>query len=68
MKAKPLDRVELTRRKMQMKSEQNHFGEVNKMVSKGEFHGDICPFCGNNSLLHESGCVKCTHCGWSACG
>ena len=58
-KAKPLDRVELTRQKMQMR---------NEIISKGEFHGDICPFCGNNSLLHESGCVKCTHCGWSACG
>lgn len=27
----------------------------------------ICPECGGN-LLHESGCVTCPYCGWSACG
>jgi len=27
---------------------------------------DICPECGQ-PLVHESGCVICLSCGWSAC-
>ena len=33
-----------------------------------DIHGDICPHCGHMTLIHESGCVKCTYCDWSACG
>ena len=33
-----------------------------------DIHGDICPHCGQKTLLHEEGCVKCTSCAWSACG
>ncbi len=28
---------------------------------------DMCPVCGNASLLHEEGCVHCTGCGHSEC-
>lgn len=26
-----------------------------------------CPECGEK-LIHESGCITCYNCGWSACG
>ncbi len=27
-----------------------------------------CPSCGQNTLIHEDGCMHCKSCGWSACG
>lgn len=27
-----------------------------------------CPGCGQNTLIHEDGCMHCRSCGWSACG
>ncbi len=73
MKAKPLDRVELTRRKMAFKEAMKHAHEVPAAPGAEEHQepeiiGDICPFCGRNTLVHESGCVKCIACGWSKCG
>ena len=29
---------------------------------------DICPECGQNTLIHESGCEHCTNCLYSKCG
>lgn len=69
------ERLELTRRKMA-------FQEMMKMKQSDEvtaapgaeehqeqqLHGDTCPFCGRNTLIHESGCVKCIACNWSKCG
>ncbi len=28
----------------------------------------ICPNCGQETLIHEDGCMKCMSCAWSACG
>ena len=28
----------------------------------------ICPSCGQETLIHEDGCMHCRLCGWSACG
>jgi ribonucleoside-diphosphate reductase alpha chain len=30
-------------------------------------HMDMCPECGNYSLVQEEGCMKCYDCGYSAC-
>lgn len=69
MEAKTLDRVELTRRKMQMATKREHFGEVNKMVKDSSKQGyDKCPECGEMTLVHEGGCMHCTSCGFDACG
>ena len=27
-----------------------------------------CPNCGQETLIHEDGCMHCRSCGWSACG
>ena len=27
-----------------------------------------CPYCGQETLIHEDGCMHCRSCGWSACG
>ncbi len=29
--------------------------------------GDLCPECGNSSLINEEGCRKCNSCGYSEC-
>ena len=29
--------------------------------------GDLCSSCGYGSLVHEEGCMKCYHCGYSSC-
>jgi ribonucleoside-diphosphate reductase alpha chain len=28
----------------------------------------ICPECGQPGLMHQTGCLSCTRCGWSECG
>lgn len=33
----------------------------------GERIGDICPVCGNATLVYEEGCQKCYSCGYSEC-
>ena len=60
-KAKPLDRIELTRRKMQMRTTRNHSSEVNRGYDK-------CPECDAMALIHEGGCEHCISCGYDACG
>jgi ribonucleoside-diphosphate reductase alpha chain len=30
-------------------------------------HTDMCPECGNSSLVQEEGCAKCYNCGYSVC-
>jgi len=29
--------------------------------------GDLCPECGNSSVINEEGCRKCNSCGYSEC-
>ena len=91
-KAKPIDRLELTRRKMEarkaqiqghglmaevtkdnVKAWQDYFSDTPAYPGAEEtmeqvLHGDLCPVCGRNTLIHESGCVKCFACNWSKCG
>jgi len=39
------------------------------LIDPKEHHGqfDICPSCGEASLVHEEGCKKCYGCGYSEC-
>lgn len=68
-KAKTLDRLELTRRKMQMRTTRNHSVDVNEMIKDANHQGyDKCPKCGAMSLIHEGGCEHCISCGYDACG
>jgi ribonucleoside-diphosphate reductase alpha chain len=30
--------------------------------------GDICPECGNGTLMHSEGCMKCLACSYTVCG
>ena len=66
MKAKTIDRLELTRKKFSQKLEHD-FG-LDALPPEPDIHGDTCPNCGAKKLIHESGCVKCLNCSWSACG
>lgn len=59
-KAKPIDRVEYTKRKL---SADRSAKEVAQDLFSGHF--DRCPECGK-SLIHEAGCIRCI-CGWSRC-
>ena len=65
MKAKTIDRLALTREKFGAKM----YGD--KPQSVGEQHRQgysTCPSCGQETLIHEDGCMHCRSCGWSACG
>ncbi len=40
------------------------------VVAEPDVDGDVprvCPVCGYEHLVHESGCVRCPVCGWSLC-
>ena len=77
-KAKPLDRLELTKRSSAyLRNRDNkHTHKTNTDILPDDIlpdidiHalGDVCPMCGQHTLIHESGCVKCPSCSWSACG
>ena len=58
MKAKPIDRIELTRRKF---SKQNLHEDFTPGLQE-------CPNCHSKSLKLDGGCMSCLSCGWSACG
>jgi len=36
-------------------------------VEEGRVEEHVCPSCGSEDLIYESGCVKCPSCGWSEC-
>ncbi|MBR6901578.1 MAG: hypothetical protein IKN30_05905 [Synergistaceae bacterium] len=73
-KAKTLDRLELTRQKMQAREdlEAKRKSPFLKMVAEmiqehPELHNDfMCPICGG-SLVRYEGCYRCKKCGWSRC-
>jgi ribonucleoside-diphosphate reductase alpha chain len=37
------------------------------IAPKRKVNFDLCPKCGEASLVHEEGCKKCYGCGYSAC-
>ena len=41
---------------------------IQDLPPEPDVNGDTCPICGSETLIHESGCVKCSSCLWSACG
>jgi ribonucleoside-diphosphate reductase alpha chain len=42
---------------------------LKKYVSDGtKAEGQICPNCGNETLVYQEGCLICKHCGASRCG
>ena len=71
-KAKTINRLELTRKKFGQKmygDSSAHFGEANEMIKPQHRQGySTCPNCGQETLIHEDGCMHCKSCGWSACG
>ncbi len=42
-------------------------GKVNKESSIPVRSGGTCPDCNENAIIFESGCYKCTNCGYSKC-
>jgi ribonucleoside-diphosphate reductase alpha chain len=38
-----------------------------KTQNASKQHADLCPECGNTSLIAEEGCYKCYNCGYSKC-
>ena len=74
-KAKPLDRLELTRRKMAFREAMKHADEVpaypgaeetNEQI-KTHDDGKHCPVCGAE-LRHVAGCLECPNKCYSKCG
>ena len=70
-KAKTLDRLELTRRKMAFREMAKHAHEVPPALGVIEhleksFDENHCPYCGGELMRYE-GCYRCKKCGWSKC-
>ena len=65
-KAKPIDRLALTRSKFGAKM----YGDPLALTPEPEHRAGYskCPSCGQETLIHEDGCKHCRSCGWSACG
>jgi ribonucleoside-diphosphate reductase alpha chain len=42
-------------------------GRVTKEASSPLVQGGTCPDCGENAIIFEGGCYKCTGCGYSKC-
>ena len=64
-KAKPIDRLALTRQKFGMGIS---LPRVDNVVLEHREGYSTCPSCGQETLIHEDGCMHCRSCGWSACG
>ena len=82
MRAKSIDRLALTRQKFgaKMYGDEVNLSKSTGLValpvksSKStplEQHREgysKCPSCGQETLIHEDGCMHCRSYGWSACG
>ena len=75
MKAKTIDRLELTRQKFSrsqnetpQEAKQGNNPEALDDAQTEHFGLSTCPNCEQLTLIHEGGCEHCTNCGWSACG
>ncbi|MBR1437027.1 MAG: hypothetical protein IJ587_00690 [Synergistaceae bacterium] len=75
MKAKTIDRVALTQKKMDMAKAfheaMKHSDEVPAAPGAEEhpepaFDEYHCPYCGGELMRYE-GCYRCKKCGWSKC-
>ena len=65
MRAKPIDRLALTRQKFGAKM----YGDTPAPEQDSHREGySICPNCGQETLIHEDGCMHCRSCGYSKCG
>ena len=62
MKAKTIDRLELTRKKFAAKLNEEVPPDIDIHTLKE------CPMCGSLSLRLDGGCMSCLSCCWSACG
>ena len=65
-KAKTIDRLELTRQKFGRKMYGDAIGRFEHSEHREGY--STCPNCGQETLIHEDGCMHCRSCGWSACG
>ena len=64
MKAQSIDRLALTRQTFGAKM----YGDSPAHQEHHREGYSICPNCGQETLIHEDGCMKCMSCGWTACG
>ena len=73
MRAKPIDRLALTREKFgaKMYGDKNypttaeHYPKAHDEHRKGYSE---CPNCGLDTLRHDGSCTMCENCGYSKCG
>jgi ribonucleoside-diphosphate reductase alpha chain len=50
----------------EMENDQSHFPQVEPVVIPVKM-GDLCPECGEATMVNEEGCRKCYTCGYSEC-
>ena len=63
-KAKPIDRIALTREKFGAKM----YGDIEAPKLQHREGYSECPSCGLETLRHDGSCVMCENCSWSKCG
>ncbi len=70
MKAQSLDRLALTRAKFgaKMYGDEPVKGSKSTPLDEHREGYSTCPQCGQETLIHEDGCMRCQSCMWSACG
>ena len=84
MRAKTIDRLALTRQKFgaKMYGDEPEHQSVGEQIIAGLKEAieaerannqhragySICPNCGQETLIHEDGCMHCRSCGYSKCG
>ena len=77
-KAKTIDRLALTRAKFGARIYGDKPQSIGEQIIEGLKEAidavqhregySTCPSCGQETLIHEDGCMHCRSCGWSACG
>ena len=83
MKCKTIDRLAFTRARCPNLQRQDSPRSVGEQIIAGLKEAievertnnatrrkgySTCPSCGQETLIHEDGCMHCRSCGWSACG
>ena len=76
-KAKTIDRLALTREKFGGRvtpsksiglEDEGLTASKSRRLDEHREGYSTCPSCGQETLIHEDGCMHCRSCGWSACG
>ena len=64
LSGKKMHRIEETEADLEIQAD---LLEVKRNINQQKMMGDLCPECGEASMVNEEGCRKCYSCGYSEC-